>query len=75
MAAAEMALLLDRTGQQQIAGRGFLKLFCPTLSSFVVSLVTPIFDFLLRKQSLKSHHAVFQLAGCKLAQRAPSRGP
>lgn len=75
MPAAEMALLLDRTAQQHIAGRGFLKLFHPTLSSSMLGLLTPMLDFILRKQSLQSHRAVFQLASCKLAQSAPSQGP
>lgn len=50
--ATEMALLFDRIGQQQIVGRSFLELFCSNLYSLLLSLLTPIFDFILRKQSL-----------------------
>lgn len=72
MPATEMTLPLDRTGQQYLAGRSFLELFYPTLSSLMLSLSTPIFD--LRKWSLRSSHALGQCACCKLAQSAPFWG-
>lgn len=75
MPASGMALLLGRTGQQQRDGRSFLRLLYPTPYSSVLSLLTLVFDFILRKQNLQSHHALFQLACCKLAESAPSRGP
>lgn len=69
MPVTEIALLLDRTGQQQIVGRSFLRLFYPTLSSFMLSLLTPIFDFILRKQMFCFNlHAANYLG-------APSWGP
>lgn len=52
MPATEMALLFDRIGQQQIVGRSFLEFFDSTLYSLLLSLLTPIFDFILWKQSL-----------------------
>lgn len=75
MTATEMTLRLDRTGQSQLVGRSFLKFFYPTLSSLMPSPSTPIFDLALRKPSLRSHHALGQLACCKLAQSAPFWGP
>ena len=75
MPATEVTLLLDRTGQQQPAGRRFLQLFCPAPSSFMLCLSTLIFDLILRKRMFWSSHALCWLVCCKLSQSGPFRGP